>query len=254
MNKKKSNAHQFAFYVPGLTQKIATLSVGDDFQFTDEALHHRLFRVVRVAVDDACVFFDRENHVQVELFSPKSKNVVIGKIVAIEKNKQVTPNITFWLPLLKRDHFQTALYSLAELGVNQIQPIITKKVQRKWGGQKEFERCQKILIAAAEQSKQFAFPELLEPKLLQACCDSVQNTEDKKIFFDPAGDRFATLAPKLNNKHFILLIGPEGDLTADEKKSLLQQEFMFCALTPTILRAVQAAAISAGIFRTFFNS
>ncbi len=46
------------------------------------------------------------------------------------------------------------------------------------------------------------------------------------------------------------MIGPEADLTATEKKQLKDLGVAFCALTPTILRACQAAALSGAIFRS----
>ena len=47
----------------------------------------------------------------------------------------------------------------------------------------------------------------------------------------------------------MLLIGPEGDLALQEKE-LVAGKMQFCALTPTILRASQAAALSIGIVRS----
>jgi len=244
--------HQFAFYLQGLTEIISSLSVGQNLALSDQTLFHRLFRVVRVAVGDTVIFFDQQNNVVVELLAASGKKDFSGVMVKKEQNKKLQPSICFWLPLLKREHFQTALYSLAELGVNQIQPVLVQKGQRKWGGQKEAQRSEKILIAAAEQSKNFSFPELLEPKTLQECCQDVQS-DAKKLFFDPEGQSFSELIPKLQGKALALLVGPEGDLTETEKKLLQQNNFLFCSLTPTVLRAVQAAAISAGVCRIFLN-
>ena len=47
-------------------------------------------------------------------------------------------------------------------------------------------------------------------------------------------------------------VGPEGDLTQEEKDYLKQQGFVFCRLTPTVLRARQAVALGLGILRSYF--
>ncbi len=47
------------------------------------------------------------------------------------------------------------------------------------------------------------------------------------------------------------VIGPEGDLTKEEKAYLKEQGFLFCALTPTVLRAQQAVALGLGILRSY---
>jgi len=252
MRKNNLGKHLFSFYVPDLTSKVSALSVGQELKLSDLTLFHRLFRIVRFNFGDACIFFDRQTNILIELLSSSGKKDFTSIILKKEKNKQLQPSICFWLPFLKRDHFQTALYSLAELGVNQIQPVFVQKGQRNWAGEKEFQRCQKILVSAAEQSKNFAFPQLFEPKTLQECCDSMQ-IADQHVFFDSEGEKILQVLPRCKNKNLVLFIGPEGDLTDIEKMLLKQNKFIFCSLTPTILRAVQAAAVSVGVFRTFLG-
>jgi len=46
------------------------------------------------------------------------------------------------------------------------------------------------------------------------------------------------------------MIGPEGDLTAQEKELLKERGVQFLRLTPTILRAQQAVVVAMGIFRS----
>jgi 16S rRNA U1498 N3-methylase RsmE len=46
------------------------------------------------------------------------------------------------------------------------------------------------------------------------------------------------------------MVGPEGDLAATEKTELKRAQFTFCALTPTVLRAVDAIRIGAGMLRS----
>ena len=46
------------------------------------------------------------------------------------------------------------------------------------------------------------------------------------------------------------MIGPEADLSTEEKNLLLKEYFSFVKLTPTVLRAYQAAGIALGIFRS----
>jgi 16S rRNA U1498 N3-methylase RsmE len=50
--------------------------------------------------------------------------------------------------------------------------------------------------------------------------------------------------------NILLLVGPEGDLTLEEKEIVRANKFIFCALTPTIMRAVQATGLAAGFVRS----
>ncbi len=53
-----------------------------------------------------------------------------------------------------------------------------------------------------------------------------------------------------NSDALVICSGPEGDLTCEEKRMLADANFLFCALTPTVLRAQQAVAVGLGSFRS----
>ena len=48
----------------------------------------------------------------------------------------------------------------------------------------------------------------------------------------------------------VLSFGPEADLTDDERELLYQNQFVACALTPTVLRATQALVVALGALRS----
>ncbi|PKN03448.1 hypothetical protein CVU75_02160, partial [Candidatus Dependentiae bacterium HGW-Dependentiae-1] len=48
----------------------------------------------------------------------------------------------------------------------------------------------------------------------------------------------------------LLLVGPEGDLTEEEKGAISRAGVQFCKLTPTVLRAMQATAVGMGVVRS----
>lgn len=252
IKNKSSEQHEFAFFYPRVTADLIKLPADSVVKIVDAEVFHRVSRVVRLEPGQGFVLFDRTSQVRLELQSLKEGQVT-ASLVGGTKNKQLEPRITFWLPLLKREQFQDALYSLVELGATTIQPVVTKKVQRAWGGEHEYERSMSIMVAAAEQSKHFSFSELVAPKNLETCCAEAQKSNATKIFFDPEGIPLPSVLESLAGHHsseIILLIGPEGDLTDQEKEMLKECGFMVSALTPTILRASQAAALAMGIFRS----
>ena len=249
LNTEKKGTHQFAFFVSDLTSLLAKQKKSE-LRISDEKLYHRVMRVVRLNVGETCILFDEKNNVHFEFYAAEGKKHIDGTVICTQKNKVLAPQITFFLPMIKREYFETALYSLVELGVNIVQPIITQKTKRKWKGQKEHDRLFQIMVAAAEQSKNFSIPELKNPISLVECCKA-SAPETAKLFFDPSGDPVATVLERCKNKDLKLMVGPEGDLTDLEKKLLLKSGFEFCALTPTVLRSLQAAALSVGIFRSF---
>lgn len=242
---KRDNKHEFSFYLESLTQLLQknnkTLSV------TDKDLVHRIMFVVRLEIGDECIFFDNQFNAKVSIVQMTKHKSVECRIIEVEKNTHIKPEITILLPLLKRDSFESALYALTETGVNTIQLVITQKSQQKWTA-KDHERALSIIHAAAEQSKQFCSVKLIEPVALEKV---LHLNASQKIFFDPAGFHLSSITDAFNvSQSFILAIGPEGDLTMQEKELLKKADFMFTALTPTILRACQAASLTVGIIRS----
>lgn len=247
----KGDKHQFALYFAEFSKK--QLTAGQTLTIKDVDLFHRIVNVLRLQPQEQCIFFDEHRHGEVTLQSFDKKNTITVSIDTIKENSDYKPHISFLLPILKREAFEHALYSLVELGANEIQLITTQKAHRKWGGSKELERLQRIMIAAAEQSKNFALPKIKEPVKLS---DALQaSTRDaKKVFFDAEGVHAYTLVQALKEspKNLVLLIGPEGDLTLEEKSILQQNNVEFCRLTPTILRAEQAVIVAMGLVRSLF--
>lgn len=251
MNKSiDSEKHQFAFYWQELSEKL--FKKDEIVTLKNPELFHRLFNVLRLNPEEKCIFFDEHKSIEVTIKGFDKKNMIIFLVDAIKENVRLTPAITFLLPLLKREAFEQAIYSLVELGVNKIQLVITEKSQRKWGGAQELDRLKRIMIAAAEQSKNFSLPGLYEPKEISIALTD-NNKDLRKIFFDSKGLPAYTFFKDLKQEDcqkLMILVGPEGDLTNSEKNLLHQNNILFCRLTPTILRAQQAVVVGMGLLRT----
>jgi 16S rRNA (uracil1498-N3)-methyltransferase len=250
MKQKPKNSHEFALYT-GDKVNLTTTKAGNKLVLNDEELIHRISRVLRLQEGEHCILFNRDYNALVEL-GAISKKELITKVISVNANKTLKPEITFLLPLLKREALDTALYSLVEVGVNTIQLVVTEKAQRSLSAH-ELERAERIMISAAEQSKNFNFPKLVKPISFTECIQTVQSESGIKIFFDPNGTPLLNHIDTIRTKkidHLYLMIGPEGDLTPAEKKQLEEADITLCALTPTILRACQAAALSSAIFRS----
>lgn len=250
--KNNKEKHEFALYIPLLTSLMQNCFPGDCITVTDEAIVHRIKHVLRLAVEEQCTFFDKKVHALVVIQEYVGKKHVSCKILSKEANAHLSPSITFLLPVLKREDFESALYSLTEIGVTTIQLITTDKTH---GGssfsQKDMDRAHRIVIAAAEQSKNFSYPELVAPVMLSSVPTNA--LPDARIFFDHNGSCLFSYIQNLRRslpEDIVLLIGPEGDLSSEEKKIVQSKKFVTCSLTPTVLRSVQAAALGAGLIRS----
>ncbi|MFZ5953691.1 MAG: RsmE family RNA methyltransferase [Candidatus Dependentiae bacterium] len=244
--------HEFALYYPHLSDYNVTSGV---ITLTDKELTHRISSILRLQVNETVILFNKDIYVHLTL-QAIARNRIDAIVNAIHKNKPIEPYITALIPLLKKDALETLFYHLVELGITCYQIVTTQKVQRSWQGEKEYQRLENIMIAAAEQSKNFFIPHSLgQPKPLSAVIEEYNSKPIQltKIFFDVDGQRISELFPQLTqSNHFLITVGPEGDLTDAEKRLLKEHNFYTCRLTPTILRSWQAATIGIGTIRSFF--
>lgn len=246
-----NDKHEFAFCIEHLSKDLLRATQGKEFIISGkDELYQRIVHVLRLHADENVTIFNARHNAQCTIKEITKKEVTLS-VNKVDKNTQYVPFITVFLPLLKKEALETALYNLAEMGVNEIQLLTTEKTHRNKISVQEMARFNKIIVAATEQSKNFS------GTLLKTPIDFAQITVtyqlDNIIFFDPNGESFidhAKLSASKKNHPLNLLIGPEGDLSAKEKLMLKNANVQFCKLTDTILRAHQAITLAAGIIRS----
>ena len=251
----KNEKHEFAFF----SEEVARLiKEQHEYTFNDKELVHRLGVIVRVKPGETSIFFNGDMHVQCEIVACSKKEVVV-RVLARKKNLVIAPALTWLLPLLEREAFEEALYALTAMGATEIIPVITEKSRRAWGSEKELERAHRIMVASIEQSKQFCVPKIgATVKLADAVDVRGSNTLgisalSTKIFFDAQGAPAFEVITKIREnvvEPVVCCVGPEGDLTQAEKELMRTHGFVFCALTPTILKASAAVEVGMGLLRS----
>ncbi len=245
--KELSFSHAFALYYEELPEK---LRVGSELLIQKKDILHRIERVLRLRQGEQCTFFNRKQHVLLNIVG-MDRQSIRGEVIAIAENIPYVPTLTFLLPVLKRDALAHAVYYLVEAGVNEIWLMQTEKAQRTGGGEKEGERLERIAIAAAEQSKNFAFPEIKSHVLFKDIMDDLP--EGQRFYGNPAGKALHEIDRERIQGPIFLTCGPEGDFTDREKVKLQEASFEAVRLTPTILRAETAAFCISSLFRAFFS-
>lgn len=147
-------------------------------------------------------------------------------------------------PTKMNDRYEWFLEKAAEIGVDEITPIICDHSERKII---KTERFDKILISAMKQSNQMYLPILNEPIKLSdflskeisgqkfiAHCEETEKVELK--------DRIET------QQNYTLLIGPEGDFSTNEINKALANSYLPVALGNTRLRTETAALVGCHTF------
>lgn len=240
------NTHEFAVYC----KNVLVAGCRDEHRFTinDNTVIHRIMRVLRLKERDTLIVFDAQHHAlcSIQALHEKAAELVVERCVA---NVVYQPTLTVQLGLLKRESLQEAVSLLSCLGVTAIELFLSAKVQRSWDGSREYDRLSRCMVAAAEQSKCFSLPSLHEPIPFGQL---IARTNGVKLACDVNGTSLIKVLdnPVQQNIPITILVGPEGDFTEQELELITKNGYQLCKLTPTILRAEQAATLSAGIVRS----
>lgn len=236
-----NSKHRFAFFASLDAVKKANQVI---FLMQDDALVKRIASVLRMKKGDQVTLFDYHCSARVTLEGVSKKSVTFS-VQSIHETEHATPEITCLLPLLKRDALAIAITRLSVLGVRKIQLVISEK-SRYSLTQKEFLRLQKMIIAAAEQSKSFAMPELIAPQKLEDCInDQIENA----FLFDQYGASCREIITQKFTGSIIVAFGPEGDFTDQEKKLFTDNGYRSLLLTDSVLRTIDAVILGIGLFK-----
>ncbi len=210
--------------------------------FLNDTDSHHALRVLRLEEGDHLSISYGEGIVyqaKIDLLNKKHCEFTIEKELRIQKK----PNLHLAIaPTKSNDRFEWFLEKAVEFGVASIHPLITEHSERKVYKR---ERGLRVMEAAFKQSHKGFMPELHE----------LRSMEDFLNQALPVNRWVATLAhssrAKLSELDFksplVVLIGPEGDLSARDLKALTQHQFIALDLGSEVLRTETAAMHIASI-------
>ncbi|MEW6546088.1 MAG: RsmE family RNA methyltransferase [Bacillota bacterium] len=217
---------------------------GDEVLFGQEAAW-QMARVLRLGPGQVVgvMVEGRELAVRLEEVGPRqSRGRVLGPV-----DRFTEPGVTVAIlqALLKGDRTDLVVQKATELGVSYIFPVITARtVVRPSASPGKLQRWEKIAREAAEQSLRTRVPAIFPPQNLEQALEQARQLlpgatlvvlweEERKVGLCDvlAGD----------GKEIILLMGPEGGLTADEVAGVLALGGRSASLGTRILRSETAA-------------
>jgi len=223
-----------------------------------EQIHH-LKNVLRLTLGDTVVVFDEEGNEYnciIEKISDKVTLQIKEKHL-LSKNKQQL-RITVACAMPKKAKMDEIVDKLTQLGVDEIIPLETKRVIVKLDDKaKEIRltRWQKIALNASRQSQRNQIPAVSPIKDIK---EVLSKSEDFDLKLIPAllGKRrtLREILEKSKAKNILVLIGPEGDFTAEEIESAIKAGCIPVSLGELVLRVDTAAIAVASFIRLYANS
>lgn len=213
---------------------------------TPEESHHAI-HVLRLRVGDAIEVTEGLGTLaSAELTSTESR-IAGFRILKSQKTPKREPGIHLAIaPTKNIDRMEWLVEKCTEIGVDRITFVRCKTSERP---SIPLERLQKLALSAMKQSRQAWLPVLAdmtpfkefiglvkEPQRFIAYVDT-SNPDLLSALLRPTGDR-------------VLLIGPEGDFTAEELKLALDAGFKKVSLGPNRLRTETAGLVGAVVMTT----
>jgi 16S rRNA (uracil1498-N3)-methyltransferase len=209
----------------------------------DEAGH--LAKVLRkkadeeIYVTDGCGSLFRCN-----IVSTSKDNISCSVLEKVDETNEPKIEVTLYQSLLKNpDRFEFAIEKSVELGVWEIQPIITEHVISR--SRAKTERWNAISLAAMKQSQRVHLPKVSSPIMF---IDAIKNcTADLKLIaHEKAGDsglRNLDFGME-KTKTIAIMIGPEGGFSDEEVSLAIANGFKSISLGKRKFRSETATVAS----------
>ncbi|MBD1171910.1 16S rRNA (uracil(1498)-N(3))-methyltransferase [Pelagibacterales bacterium SAG-MED05] len=201
---------------------------------------HYVVNVMRLKRGSSINFFNKEGEWASEIVFLEKDRVEV-KFINREKESIKSSSTELAICLVKKNPMEFILQKATELGVTKIIPIISERTEVK---ELNFERANKIVIEATEQSNQLNPPEISKITKLKDFINNLNPTN--KLFFADINCKKGLKKEDIKNDNLkTILIGPEGDFTPAERKIILENgNTIPFSLSKNILRT-ETATISA---------
>jgi 16S rRNA (uracil1498-N3)-methyltransferase len=140
-------------------------------------------------------------------------------------------------PLKNEDRLEWFIEKAVETGIDEITPLICSRTEKK---RIRRERLQGLILSAMKQSVKCHLPRLNDPATFNEFVDVTR--EGKRIIAccDPSVERIAITSAFDRDDEVTILIGPEGDFTAEEVARAVSRGYTPVHIGPSRLRTETA--------------
>lgn len=225
------------------------LAVETEISLSDAAAHY-VSRVLRLTDGQPLILFNGDGWDYAAEVSSLSKRRVTAVLHARLPAVAESPADIHLLQAVSRgERMDYSLQKATELGVAEIQPLLTERVEVKLDQkrlQNRMQHWQGIIISACEQSGRAVLPKLHPPISLQDYLN--QNQSIPSLVLALAADQsLGECLQQLRTGPVAILIGPEGGFSEAEIKACTVAGIKSVALGQRILRTETAGPAAIAI-------
>ena len=197
-----------------------------------------LSKVMRIKEKEVFSLFNSSGEWEAKILNI-SKSFVEFKITKQLRQKENFKQLWLAFSPIKSNYFNFMIQKATELGITKFLPIIfDRTIVRKINK----ERLKKVAIEAAEQSNRIQVPDIEDSQNLG---DFLDRCDVDLIFTDLNSNTNKVDLKKLSNKPTCIVVGPEGDISENEREEILSYKgVQAIKINENILRS-ETAVISA---------
>ncbi|MDZ7734818.1 MAG: 16S rRNA (uracil(1498)-N(3))-methyltransferase [Gammaproteobacteria bacterium] len=218
------------------------LATGNELALPPEPAHH-VARVLRLRAGQPLTLFNGHGGqyaATIQSISGRDVRVAVGEHQAIERESPL--DITLVQAVSRGRHMDYTLQKAVELGVNRIVPVMSEFGQVKLEGKRlpnRLEHWRGIVIAACEQCGRNRLPPVDTPQPFGRRLETLPAGPVRLLLDPQSGQPLRDLSAPVAG--IVILSGPEGGFSPDERQAALQAGCHAVGLGPRVLRTETAA-------------
>ena len=219
----------------------ANLPDTSEFELSESSSRH-ISQVLRMKEGVEIILTNGKGYtLNAVVLHPDKKHTRV-KIISKQFLEIALPETCIAISLIKNNNrFEWFAEKATELGISRIVPLVCHRTEK---SHFKKERITSILISAMLQSQQSWLPGLSEVTTFNEIIANA-DFDQKFIAHCLPGQKNDLRNEVLSNRSKIVLIGPEGDFTAEEIAAALENNFLPVSLGETRLRTETAGVASA---------
>jgi 16S rRNA (uracil1498-N3)-methyltransferase len=232
----------------------APLECGTRATLSGSAAAH-LTRVLRLKAGDPVTLFNGgAREFEATLVQAHAGVVTVEVGAAHEVDRESPLSLTLVQGVSRSERMDLTVQKATELGVTRLVPVLTERSVVKLDGAqaaRKLEHWRAIAIAACEQSGRNRPPEVRPPVSYREFIGSQLEIATRLLLAPLASLRIADVPRPAAG--VMVLIGPEGGLSAPEQAQALEAGFIGVRLGPRVLRTETAALAALALLQREFG-
>ena len=215
--------------------------------------HHHASRVLRMRVGEEAVLLNgRGAAFRAEVISIDGRRTVLRVKESLPPEEEESPRLSLLQCLPSGQKMDEVVRRTVELGIHAIYPVVSAR-SRGAPGPERLSRWRKIAREASRVAGRARLPVIGDTLDWKEALALMAAAGDRTLALyadEEGGERPSALLGSVELEEVLMLVGPEGGLTAAERESLREAGVPSVTLGKYVLRTESAAAVMLAVLRT----